>query len=395
MRNRVSEMTNHLAKASGFRSVPQDDRVVGDHDERPVCLDAVPGAHKHLSKSEMLFHVLVEGFDPDPLQIKPHHLGFGHLQAVGYKEPRPILHRSGDKEEHRSDFGQRDQTFCHPKLSFLGSSDGRKPLHSLCQMSERSSPSIHFHNSVSFDSGKECPFGCLNQIENGGAGIPAVHQDHKRHAEFPNRFSQNLLCDLDLALEGCKLGASAFGPVTLNGPNQACGPSFQNRCYGAQALDKPIRPMMDSNSLDLLSLSWAGRIVQNEKRRFGIIPLGQLTLVFVSKFPDLLGRCFDKLVQAVGVAVSKLSCNLPDRSEFDKPDKSDQVNEEINPLGLRENSQEPGKIGRNFVGCFFAHGFHAALLAFVGIGDFGWKPFYFQSEADPPLAEKRSFSSVT
>ena len=385
MRNRVSEMTNHLAKASGFRSIPQGNRVVGNHDERPVCLDAVPGAHKHLSKSEMLFNVLMEGFDPDPLQIKLHHLRLGHLQAVGYKEPRPILHRSGDKEEYSSDLGQRDQTFCHPKLSFLGSLDGCKPPHSLRQVSERSSPSIHFHDSVSFDSGKECPSGCLNQIEYRSAGIPAVHQDHKRHTEFLNGFFQNLLCDLDLALEGCKLGASAFGSVTLNGPNQACSPCLENRCYGAQTLDKSIRSMMNSNPFYFLPIPWRRCVVQNEKRRFGIIPLGQLTLVFVSKFLDLLGRCFDKLVQAVCIAVSKLSCNLPDRAELHNPDKSDQVNEEINPLGLRENSQEPGKIGRNFVGCFFAHGFHAALLALHGIGDFGWKPFVL----------KRSFSSVT
>ena len=107
--------------------------------------------------------------------------------------------RFGNKEKHGSDLGQMDQAFCHPELSFLGSSNGLELSRSLCQVSKRCSPSVHFHDSVFLDGSEECPPGCLNQIENGGAGIPTVHQDHKGHPKLLNGLFQNLLRDLDLA----------------------------------------------------------------------------------------------------------------------------------------------------------------------------------------------------
>ena len=51
MVNGISKMPNRLAKASGFVSVPQGDRVVCDRQDGPVCLGAVPGAHEYLSNS--------------------------------------------------------------------------------------------------------------------------------------------------------------------------------------------------------------------------------------------------------------------------------------------------------------------------------------------------------
>lgn len=378
-------MTNHLTEASGFCSIPQGNRVVCDHDERPVCLDAVPRAHKHLFETEMLLHVLMEGFDPDAFEIELDHLRFRHVQVVRDKEPRSILLRFGDKEKHGSNLGQMDQTFRRPKRSFLGSSNGLERFRSLCQESKRHFPSVHFHDSVLLDGGKEGPSGRSNQIENGSAGVPAVHEDRRFDLELLDDFPKDVLSNLDLAFEGNGLGANAFGSVALNRPNPARRSCFQNRSDGAQTLDQPIRAVMNSNAFDLLAVSGRRRVVQNEERGFGIRLLGQLPLVFLFELLDLLGGGFDKLVKAVGIAVSELSGDFADRSEFDEVNKTGQINGEISSLRLRENSQEPRKIRRNFLGCFPAHGFHAVLLAFAGIGDFGWKPFVL----------KRLLSSVT
>ena len=84
-------MTNHLTKTPGSVPVPQGNQVVGDPDKSPVCLDAVPGTHKDLAKSEVLLDVLVKGLDPDPLKVKRDHLRFGHLEVVGDKKPNPLL----------------------------------------------------------------------------------------------------------------------------------------------------------------------------------------------------------------------------------------------------------------------------------------------------------------
>ena len=84
-------------------------------------------------------------------------------------------------------------------------------------------------------------------------------------------------------------------------------------------------------------------------------------------------------MKTVCIAISKFAGNFPDGTEFDQPNKTGQINQDISPLRFRQNPQESGKISRNFLGNFGSgsHGFHA-LLALAGIGDFGWKPFYLK-----------------
>ncbi len=71
----------------------------------------------------MLFDVLMEGLDPDPLKIKLDHLSLGRGQVVGNKESGAVL-CLGDKKKHDPDFGQIDEELGHPKPFPLGSADG-------------------------------------------------------------------------------------------------------------------------------------------------------------------------------------------------------------------------------------------------------------------------------
>ena len=73
-------MANLLTKTFHPRFREQGDEVVGDRENRPVCLDAIPRTHKHLPEAQVLFDVLVKGLDGEALRINPCHLGFGHVE---------------------------------------------------------------------------------------------------------------------------------------------------------------------------------------------------------------------------------------------------------------------------------------------------------------------------
>ena len=369
-------MANHLAKASGSGSIPQGDRVVSDPEDSPVCLDTVPGAHKHLSKTEMLLGVLVKGFDPDPLQIDGHHLRFGHLQVVGDKEPGPVL-GLGDKKERGPDLGQMDEELGDPKPSLFGSSNGFVFPRSLGQVTEGGFPSIHFDDAVSFDGGKKRPPCLHNQVENRSTGIPGIHQDSKRGSDLLDGFGEDFDRDLDFALES-PLGRSAFGPVTLNRPHEALSPCLDNAGDGTKSFDEAVGRVVNTQAFDLLSFPGRGGVVEDKKRMALLRPAADLTLIFLLEALDLLGRSLQELVKAIGIALSKFVGNLPDRAKLHQPNETDKVNQKIDPLRFVHAPQESRKVRRNFLGCFFAHGFRA-LLAFAGIGDFGRKPFYLKN----------------
>ena len=368
-------MTNHLAKASGFVSVPQGNRVVGDRKEGPVCLDAVPGAHKHFPESEMLLDVLMEGFDPDALKIKLNHLRFGHFEIVGNKKSGTVL-GFGDEKQDRADLGQMDKELGYPEAFLFGSADSSVFSRPLGQAAHRCFSSPDFHDPVSFDGGKKCPSCLNNRIENGSAGIPSIHQDCQRDAEFSNGLRKNLDGDLDFALE-TSLRATAFGSVTPYAPYKTLGAHFDNACDGTQAADKSVGSVMNSDAFDFLALSGTRGVVDNQQRFRCVRRLRDLLLIGFLKPFDLFGRGFQKLMKAVGVVISKDGCNLPDRSEFDKPDHPCQINQEIFSLRLAQGTQATAQIRRNFFREMFSHGFRV-LLAFVGIGDFDRKPFYLK-----------------
>ena len=98
-------MTNLSPKTFQSRLGGQSDEVVGDRKNRPVCLDALPGSHKHFAETQMLFDVLVKGLDGKALSVNLDHLGSGHFQIVGDKETISIAH-AGDEKLDLSDAGQ-------------------------------------------------------------------------------------------------------------------------------------------------------------------------------------------------------------------------------------------------------------------------------------------------
>ena len=369
-------MTNHLAKTPGPGSIPQGNGVVRDPDKGPVCLDSVPGAHKDLAKSEVLFDVLVEGFDPDALEVKLDHLRFGHLQVVGDKKTDAVF-GSGDKQQDGSDLGQRDDKLGHSKPSFLGSSNGFVYPPPLGQAAEGSFLSIHFDDTVSLGGGKKGPSRLPNEIENRGTRIPGIHQYSQWDVEGMNRFGKDFDGDLNFAFES-PLWASSFGSIASDRPNQTLRSQFEDTGHSTKSSDETIGPMMNTGTFDLLAVSRTRGVVDNQKRIPRDIRCCDLALILGLKSLDLLGRTCEELVKTVGVLVSKLGGDFADRAKFHKPQQPCEINRQILSLGLAQNSQESRKVRRNLLGCVFAHGFRV-LLALAGIGDFDRKPFYLKS----------------
>ncbi len=152
--------------------------------------------------------------------------------------------------------------------------------------------------------------------------------------------------------------------------------------------------MMQPQTLDVFAFSGGQRIVQNQK---GFLEILGLDLTKSLKLaPNLcknLGGILEKMMQTVGIASSKVGGDFSNGSKLHKPDQTCEVNQEISPLGSRQNLQERSQIGRNLFRAFFAHGFRV-LLALAGIGDFGRKPFYLRSST-ASLCLKRLLSSIT
>ena len=369
-------MTNHPTKTSGLLSIPQSDQVVGDPDKSPVCLDSVPGTHKDLAKSEMLLDVLVKGFDPDPLKVKCDHLRLGHLEVVGHKEPDTVLLGSGNKQKYGADLGHMDLELGHAEASFFGSADRFVFPRSLGQMTERNFLSVDFHKTVSFDRYQKSPCGLDDHTENRRAGVPSIHQDRRFDGQGLDRFGEDIDGQLNFALEGPGL-AGSLGAVAPDRPKETPGPDLENTCDGTKSLDEAIGSVMNAKALDLLSLSRAGGIVEDQKRILFGAGRSYLAAIFALKFCDFLWRCGQKLVKAIGVFPAILRSNLPDRAKLHEPDQSDEIDQQIDPLRLGDGSQEIDETRRNFPGNIRSHGFRA-LLGLVSKGDFGRKPFYLK-----------------
>jgi len=369
-------MTNHLTKTPGSVPIPQGDQVVGDPDESPVCLDSVPGTHKDLAKSEVLLDVLVEGLDPDPLEVKCDHLRFCHFEVVGNKEPDTVLLGSGNKQQDCSDLGQMDQKLGYAKASLFGSTDRFVFPRSLGQVTEGSFLSVDFHKTVSLDRGQKRPFGLNNKIENRRAGIPGIHQDRRFDRQGSDCLDQDFDSQLDFALEGSGF-ASSLGTISPDRPKETLGSDLENTRNGAKSPNEAVGTVMNTGSLDFLSLPRTGRIVEDQERIFSTAFRGYLPLIFALKFLDFLRGGRHKLMKTIGVLLAIFRGDLPNRAKFHKPDQTDEINQQIRFLRLGNSSQEIYETGRNFSGDIGSHGFRA-LLGCDSIGDFGRKPFYLK-----------------
>ena len=369
-------MANHLTKTPGSVPVPQGDQVIGDPDKGPVCLDSVPGTHKDLAKSEVLLDVLVESLDPDPLEVKCDHLCFGHREVVGDKEPDTVLLGSGNKQKNSSDFWQLNLEFGHAKASLFGSTDRFVFSRSLGQVTKRNFLSVDLHKTVSLDRGQKRPFGLNNKIENRSAGIPGIHQDRRFDRQGSDGLGQDFDGQLDFALEGSRF-ASSLGTISPDCPKETLSSDLENARDSAKSPDEAVGPVVNTKPLDLLSFSRAGSIVEDQERVFSGTRCGYLALVFALKFSIFLRRGRHELMKAIGVLLTVLRGDLPNRAEFHKPDQADKVNQQIGSLRLADSSQEIRETRRNFSGNIGSHGFRA-LLGLVSKGDFGRKPFYLK-----------------
>ena len=365
-------MTNHLAEASGIRTIPKGDRVVGDAQKDPVCLDAIPGAHKHFGETEMLFDVLVKELDREAFGVKTHHFGFGHVEVVGDKESGS-LPGLGDKDEHGTDPGEIDFLLGNPKPFLFGDANSLVSPRSLCQVTRRKLLSVSDEESIRLDSRKESPAGFLNRIEDRGTAVPDIHDDGESLGESPQGPFENFPCQFDLAFESC-LRATLLGPVAPNRPTQPLGTDFEDGGHRTQSSNRSVDRVMKPDPFDLLAVPGTRRVVQNHDRFLGFERLGQLPLVFFFQNVGSLRRVLQKMMKAVGIPMTKLASDFLNRTEFDKPGQTDQVNQKVLSLRFGQNLQERSQIGRNLFRAFCAHGFRA-LLALPGIGDFGRKPF--------------------
>jgi hypothetical protein len=367
-------MTNHLTKTSGPVPVPQGDQVVGDPDQSPVCLDSIPGTHKDLAEPEVLLDVLVEGFDPDALEVKRGHLRFGHLEIVGDKKPDAILPGPGNKQKDCSDLGQMDLELGDAKKSFLGSTDCFVFPRSLGQATEGDFLSVDFHKTVSLDRGQKCPFALRNKIENGSAGIPGIHQNRGFDGQRLDRLGKDFDCQLNLALEGSSL-TGPLGTISPDCPAETLGPDLENACHSAKSPDESFGPVMNAKPLDLLSFSRTGSVVENQECVFPRTSRDYLALVFALKFLNFLWGCRHELMKTIRILLAVLRSDFAYRAEFYKPDQAHKIDQQVRSLRLGNGSQEIRETRRNFSGNIGSHGFRA-LLGLVSKGDFGRKPFF-------------------
>lgn len=372
MRNRIPEMPNHLAETSGLGIVPEGNQIVGDSQESPVCLDAFPRAHKHLSKSEMLFDFFVEDLDREAFGVEPDHLGLRHIQVAGDKET-DATPRFGDEQKPQPNLRQVNPELCDSKPFLFGQTHPLVLARSLGQVTRPSLLPIENQDTVVSDSHQKGPTCFLNRIENGGTGIPGIHDDRESPGEEAKSFLEDFSCELDFAFESSRRRAF-LGPIASNRPDKTPAALFENRGHRAQALDEAVGAVMNPEALDFLPLSGAGRIVQDEKGLLGRRRFRNKALILLFETPGLLDRIFQEVMKAVDPLVPELTGNLSNRSEFHKPNKAYKIDQQMFPLGSRQNLQETAQIGRNLFRELFPHGFRA-LLALVGIGDFGRKPF--------------------
>ena len=370
-------MTDVLTKPLEAFSSRQGDQVVRDHGKRPVCLNALPGAHKHLTERQMLLDLLVKGLDPKPLLVQSHDLRLGHGQIVGDQKSGLGSCALGNEERHHSDLGQENDQLGHLEPLFSGGTDGLVISRSLGQVTDDLFDAVDLHVTIPFDGCDESSPRSRDEIENRRAGIPAVHESDEWSVDPLAERSQDCFCQIDFALES-SLGTRRLGAVTTDIPTEPLSPDSDNTSHGALSFDEAVAGMMDPDTLDRWSLSLAGGIVDDDEGFFGSAVLRQPVLTGCSDMPNISGPSVEKSLKIVGSYLEITLGDLPRGVELDKPDQSDEIPQKVFPLGFAQESQENRKIGRNFLGCTFAHGFHVDLLALHGIGDFGWKPFYLK-----------------
>jgi len=369
-------MTDFLAKPLEAFSSRQSDQIVSDHGKRPVCLNALPGAHEHLAESQVLFDLLVKGLDPEPLLVQSHGLLLGHGQIVADQEPGFCPCALGNEKGDHPDFGQEYDLFGDPEPLFLGGTDGLVISRSLGQVTDDRFDAVVLHNPVPFDGRDESSARCRDKIENGSAGIPAVHENGEGCVDPFAKRTQNARGQIDFALKSPS-GARGLGTISSNIPTKPHAPDFDNTGHGTLSFDKAVAGVMHSQSFDLGALSLTGGIVYDHES--GSTALRQPVLTGRANMTDISTTTgIEKPLKIVGGGFAVALGYFFRGVELDQSDQPDEVNPEVLSLRLAENPQENRKIRRNFFGCFRAYGFHAVLLALAGIGDFGWKPFYLK-----------------
>lgn len=377
IRNCVSEITDLLTKTLAMTWSRQGNQIVCDHDKSPVCLNALPGTHKHMAEGQVLFDVLVKDFDSESLAVKSDHLGFAHFEIVGDQESGFLGASFGDKEKHRSDLGQMDDTLGNFEPSFFGNTDGFVSPRSLGQVTDDGFGTVDFQNAVALDRGHKGPFGFDNRNKNGSTGIPAVHQYRHGGMNFSPKILKNFLSQPDFAFEFA-FGTRSFGAISFHSPGEPLASYLQNASHNALPLDQPLGRVMNAQALDVLAPSGTGGIVDSDKQLWRFVDsLSQEILVGLLKTPAFLGRTVEKTLQVVWKRLGHPICNFPGGMELDEPDQPHKVNPEVFALRFCQDIQEMFQNGRCFLRENFSHGFRA-LLGLVSIGDFGRKPFYLK-----------------
>lgn len=379
IRNYVSEMTDLLTKSLARAWSRQGNQVVSDHDKSPVCLDAFPGAHKHVAEGQMLFDVLVKDFDSKTLTVKLDHLRFGHVPIVGDQKPHFFGAALGDEQKDSSHLGQPDEFLGDLEFSFPGKPNGFVSPRSLGQMTDDDFLAAYFQNTIALESRNESPTCFYNRIEDRGAGIPAVHKNTDRGPQLILKACKNLDSQIDFAFES-SLGAKGFGLITANRPSQALRSHFQDASHSALSFDQSVGRMMDAETLNLFALSGTSRIVDDHQSFLRAVgQRGDVILIGLLKPLSFLRRAVEKTLQVVGQRLGKLSGDLAGRVKFDQPDQTDQIQHEMAALGFAQDTQERSQNSRNLFREKFSHGFRVVLLALAGIGDFDRKPFVLKT----------------
>lgn len=369
-------MTNFLAKSLEAFSSRQGDQVVGDHGKRPVCLNALPGAHEHLPEGQMLLDLLVKDLDPEPLLVQSHGLGLGHRQIVRDQKFGFGTSSFGNKERYHPDLGQKNDQLGHLEPLLSGGAYGLVLSRSLGQVTDDLFDAVDLHITVPFDGCDVNPSRSRNKIENRSAGIPTVYKGNEGCADLFAERSQNFFCQIDLASEST-LGARSLRPIATNIQAQPLPLNFDNTSDGTLPLDQTVAGMMNPDTFDLFAFSLTGRIVDDDNGFFRRGTLRQPVLTGRGDVLDISGSCIEKALKVVGRGVETAFGDFSGRVEFDQHDQSDQVAQEVLSLGFAQDPQENRKIGRNFFGNICSHGFRA-LLGLDSKGVFGWKPFYLK-----------------
>lgn len=373
---RIPKGANFLTKASGAISTGDADEVVRDGHERPVYLDACPRTHEHLPESEMLFDLLMEGFDPEALRVETRHFQLGQVEIVGDVEAKAVG-LFGDEEPHVADLGQADDEGSDPKPFVLGEPNAFESFQSLGQVTDVDFASARENDTVFSDRRHVSPAQSMDEIENLGAGVPGIHEDGQHPSgEERDCVHQNFDGQSYFAFE-CFRRARFLGTVAPDGPSPSLAFGFENGRDRTKAFHQSIARMMNADSLDGLAVARAGGIVDGQQR----VALCDLRESSPSKFFlqrfELPGGTREELMKAVGTPMSEDSGDFSNGSKFDEPDQSDQIDHEMDALRFAEPLQKSVEIGQNAAwGCIPHDGF-LPLVWNTTPRDCGRKPCFF------------------